>query len=149
VLRILRELLHPIAQLGRVNVQVLRGLLIGRKILRDDGRAMRALIADMERAAASFDGASGDDLVAIRRQLQAAIAALSEAVGWIRSTGRNDINSALAGATPFLHLLGIVCGGWQMARAAVVAQTRLPPARMTPHSIRPRSRPRGSRPTIS
>jgi 3-(methylsulfanyl)propanoyl-CoA dehydrogenase len=99
--------------------------LIGRKILRDDGRAMRGLIADMERAAESLDGAPGDDLVAIRRQLQAAIAALSEAVDWIRSTGRNDINSALAGATPFLHLLGIVCGGWQMARAALVAQNKI------------------------
>jgi 3-(methylthio)propanoyl-CoA dehydrogenase len=99
--------------------------LIGRKILRDDGRAMRALIVDIERAAESLDGGPSDDLTAIRRRLQAAIAALSEAVDWIRSTGRNDINSALAGTTPFLHLLGIVCGGWQMARAALIAHNKI------------------------
>jgi 3-(methylthio)propanoyl-CoA dehydrogenase len=28
-------------------------------------------------------------------------------------------------ATPFLHLLGIVCGGWQMARAALIAQNKI------------------------
>jgi alkylation response protein AidB-like acyl-CoA dehydrogenase len=99
--------------------------LIGRKILRDDGHAMRALIVDMERAAESLDGAPGDDLAAIRTRLRGAIAALSDAVDWIRATGRSDINSALAGGTPFLHLLGIVCGGWQMARAALIAQNRL------------------------
>jgi hypothetical protein len=30
-----------------------------------------------------------------------------------------------AGAVPFLKLVGIVCGGWQMARAALVAQQKL------------------------
>jgi 3-(methylthio)propanoyl-CoA dehydrogenase len=99
--------------------------LIGRKILRDDGRAMRALIADMEHAAGSLDGAPGDDLAAIRTRLRGAIAALSEAVDWMRATGRNDINGALAGATPFLHLMGIVCGGWQMARAALIAHNKI------------------------
>ena len=31
----------------------------------------------------------------------------------------------LAGAVPFLHLCGVVCGGWQMARAALAAQRKL------------------------
>jgi 3-(methylthio)propanoyl-CoA dehydrogenase len=79
----------------------------------------------MERAAESLDRAPGDDLAAIRTRLRGAIAALSDAVDWIRATGRNNINSALCGATPFLHLLGIVCGGWQMARAALIAHNRL------------------------
>ena len=30
-----------------------------------------------------------------------------------------------AGSVPFLKLMGIVCGGWQMARAALVAQKKL------------------------
>jgi butyryl-CoA dehydrogenase len=30
-----------------------------------------------------------------------------------------------AGAVPFLMLTGYICGGWQMARAALAAQRRL------------------------
>ena len=99
--------------------------LIGRKILRDDGRAMRTLIADIERVADSLDGAPGDDLAVIRTRLQAGVAALSAAVDWMRAAGRDDINSALCGATPFLQLLGIVSGGWQMARAALIAHNKV------------------------
>lgn len=36
-----------------------------------------------------------------------------------------DLNAVLAGAVPFLHLCGVVCGGWQMARAALAAQRKL------------------------
>ena len=36
-----------------------------------------------------------------------------------------DVKAAHAGAVPFLKLMGILCGGWQMARAAVAAQARL------------------------
>jgi 3-(methylthio)propanoyl-CoA dehydrogenase len=99
--------------------------LVGRKILRDDGRAVRTLIADIARAADGLDGAAGGDLAVIRTRLRGGVEALSAAVNWVRAAGRDDINSALCGATPLLHLFGIVCGGWQMARAALVAQNGL------------------------
>ena len=50
---------------------------------------------------------------------------MSDAVDWILATGIGDLNAVLAGAVPFLHLCGVVCGGWQMARAASVAQRKL------------------------
>jgi len=56
----------------------------------------------------------------IKRRLCGGIDALSAAVNWIRTDGREDLSSVLCGATPFLHLLGIVSGGWQMARAATI-----------------------------
>src|SRR5215467_14621377 len=99
--------------------------LIGRKILRDDGQAARTLIADIEAIADGLDHAPGDDLAAIKTRLRGGVAALSAAVDWIRTAGRNDINAVLCGATPFLQLLGIVSGGWQMARAALIAHNRL------------------------
>jgi alkylation response protein AidB-like acyl-CoA dehydrogenase len=108
---------------GTTGIQALD--LVGRKILRDDGRAMRALIADIERAADSLDHAPGDDLAVIKTRLRAGVGALSAAADWIRAAGKDDINGALCGATPFLHLLGIVSGGWQMARAALIAHNKL------------------------
>jgi butyryl-CoA dehydrogenase len=36
-----------------------------------------------------------------------------------------DPHAAFAGAVPFLKLAGIVAGGWQMARAAVVCERKL------------------------
>ena len=38
-----------------------------------------------------------------------------------------DINAVLSGAVPFLHLCGVVCGGRQMARTALVAQRTIAP----------------------
>jgi len=99
--------------------------LVGRKILRDDGRAARTLIADIEGIADDLERASGDDLAAIKTRLRGGVAALSAAVDWIRTAGRDDINDVLCGATPFLHLLGVVSGGWQMARAALIAHNKL------------------------
>src|SRR5262249_23711648 len=80
--------------------------LIGRKILRDDGRAIRMLIEEIEQVAEALDGAAQDDLAVIKTRLRAGLAALSAAVEWIRSAGRKDVNTVLCGATPFLHLLG-------------------------------------------
>jgi 3-(methylthio)propanoyl-CoA dehydrogenase len=99
--------------------------LVGRKILRDDGRAIRMLIADIEQVADGLDAAAQDDLAVIKRRLRGGIDALSAAVDWIRTVGREDLNSVLCGATTFLQLLGIVSGGWQMARAATIAHNRL------------------------
>jgi 3-(methylsulfanyl)propanoyl-CoA dehydrogenase len=99
--------------------------LIGRKILRDDGRAIRMLIEEIEQVADRLDGAAQDDLAVIKTRLRAGLAALSAAVDWLRSAGQQDVNTVLCGATPFLHLLGIVSGGWQMARAAAIARNRL------------------------
>ncbi len=82
--------------------------LVGRKILRDDGQAARTLIADIEGVADGLDHAPGDDLAAIKTRLRGGVAALSAAVDWIRTAGRNDINAVLCGATPFLQLLGSV-----------------------------------------
>ena len=55
--------------------------------------------------------------------LVAIVAGMS--VDWLVATYGADVKAAHAGAVPFLKLMGILCGGWQMARAAVAAQARL------------------------
>ena len=47
--------------------------------------------------------------------------ALDSAADHLLETGPGDKAGMLAGATPFLRLLGTVAGGWMMARSVLVA----------------------------
>jgi butyryl-CoA dehydrogenase len=42
-----------------------------------------------------------------------------------KSNVKADIKGVFAGSVPYLKLAGIVLGGWQMARAALVAHKKL------------------------
>ena len=99
--------------------------LIGRKIAREGGQTVKAVIAEMRRVETQLGEAADEALAAIRKSLSAGITALDEAVDYIVATYGNDIKAASAGSVPFLKLLGIVAGGWQMGRAALVASRRL------------------------
>ncbi len=96
--------------------------LVGRKIARDGGAAARVAIAEMRRTVAALDSA---ELAPIRVALTEAVALLERAVAWVVDTSATDARAVAAGAVPFLKLFGVVAGGWQMGRAAHVAQTRL------------------------
>ncbi len=95
--------------------------LVGRKIGREKGATMKAVIADMRTAQAALTG----DLATLGSRQKAALDALDQAVDWIVANFAGDIKAVSAGAVPFLHLVGIVAGGWQMGRAAVIARQRL------------------------
>ncbi|MBI5899767.1 MAG: acyl-CoA dehydrogenase [Rhodocyclales bacterium] len=91
--------------------------LVGRKLLRENGATLRELIAEMRGVAAELAAAEGMQAMAAR--LDEDIAALERTLDWILANGRERMGAVLAGAVPFLHLLGTVCGGWQMARVAL------------------------------
>ena len=99
--------------------------LIGRKIARDGGAMAQAVIKLMRSTEGDLGKAGGEDLRAIQASLSAGIGAASECVDWIVASYGADIKAVHAGSVPFLKLLGIVSGGWQMARAALVAHKRL------------------------
>jgi alkylation response protein AidB-like acyl-CoA dehydrogenase len=107
--------------------------LVGRKIAREGGatakeviKAMRKVEAELAKAAEdAASSGTAQELAAIREAFSAAVAAAEECVSWIVVTYSADIKGAHAGAVPFLKLMGIVCGGWQMARAALVSARRL------------------------
>jgi 3-(methylthio)propanoyl-CoA dehydrogenase len=98
--------------------------LIGRKIVRDGGAALGAAIAEMRDIHTDLEGA-GEELAVIGRRLRTGVDALESAGRWITRFFNDDPAAVLAGAVPFLELAGIVCGGAQLARAALVAGTRL------------------------
>ena len=99
--------------------------LIGRKIAREGGATAKEVITVMRAVEAELSKAAGEDMAATREAFSAALAAAEDCVSWMVITYGNDIKAAHAGAVPFLKLMGIVCGGWQMARAALVAKQRL------------------------
>ena len=117
--------------------------LVGRKTARDGGRVAQALIAQArdteralhERAAGSAGdlgnqaeapaGALAADLAAIRNQLAAGTRALEEVVDYVVAQSKADARAVFAGSVPYLKLAGIVLSGWQMARAALIAERQL------------------------
>jgi alkylation response protein AidB-like acyl-CoA dehydrogenase len=99
--------------------------LIGRKIGREGGATAKAVIAEMKAVAAALAGSADADLKAIGARLEGGVAALAEAVDWIVANFASDPKAVHAGAVPFLELMGIVSGGWQMGRAALMAHAKL------------------------
>ena len=99
--------------------------LIGRKIAREGGATAKEVIRVMRLVEEDLGKASGEDMAATREAFSAALTAAEECVSWMVITYGNDIRAAHAGAVPFLKLMGIVCGGWQLARSALVARQRL------------------------
>ncbi|MBC7501816.1 MAG: acyl-CoA dehydrogenase [Herminiimonas sp.] len=103
--------------------------LIGRKTVRDSGATARSFIAQVRAAEAQLTelqrSTHGADFSAILRQLAEGSAALEAVVAYVVANTRSDIKAVFSGSVLYLKLAGIVLGGWQMARAAVIAQQKL------------------------
>ncbi len=99
--------------------------LVGRKLQRDGGATLTALIAEMRALDSELAAGPGDDIAVIRERLTAGIDALGAATASLLQNAMQDPLRALAGATAYLDLLGITVGGWLMARAALAATRRL------------------------
>jgi alkylation response protein AidB-like acyl-CoA dehydrogenase len=110
--------------------------LIGRKTARDGGATARAVAADVDRVAAHCASHSDPSLRAIGLPLAAATAALQSAIDWIVPAYGTKVRAAHAAAVPYLKLWGLVCGGWQMARAALIASKRLSDSEGDPEFMR-------------
>jgi 3-(methylthio)propanoyl-CoA dehydrogenase len=90
--------------------------LLGRKLARDKGAAMMALLAQIEQEFAA-DSASGAVQV-MRSAVHDAVHDLRETTVRLLSLGAPQPDRALAVAVPYLMMCGFVLGGWLMARAA-------------------------------
>src|SRR5437762_412235 len=99
--------------------------LIGRKTARDGGAIARGVAADVQKLDGELGKQPGAEFAAIRSELAAAATALKAAVEWIARTYGTNTRAAHAASVPYLRLWGLTAGGWQMARAALVAARRL------------------------
>jgi 3-(methylthio)propanoyl-CoA dehydrogenase len=97
--------------------------LIGRKLARDGGLAAQTVIAEMKALAAQL--AAVPTLADSAAAFSAAIDALQRAVRYVVESYNTDIHGVSVGAVPMLKLFGIVAGGWQLLRSALISQQRL------------------------
>ncbi|MBL8479263.1 MAG: acyl-CoA dehydrogenase [Sterolibacteriaceae bacterium] len=108
--------------------------LVGRKVLRENGATLRELIVEMRGVGAEL--AATESLRPLAERLEEDIAALERALDWILANGKEHMAAVLAGAVPFLQLLGTVCGGWQLARVALAATDPATAERHAPDYLR-------------
>ncbi|WP_296947028.1 acyl-CoA dehydrogenase [uncultured Massilia sp.] len=99
--------------------------LVGRKTVRDGGAVAKSILAQVRATAAELGDVPGADAAAIRAQLARGADALEAVVDFVVANARTDVRAVFAGSVTYLKLAGIVLGGWQMARAAIVAQRKL------------------------
>jgi acyl-CoA dehydrogenase len=97
--------------------------LIGRKLARDRGAALSALIADMGRDLEGLAG--GDEAVEeTRKSALEAVGALKAAASALLKTLAAHPEEGMAVSVPFLKLCGYVTGGWLLAKSAAIAAGR-------------------------
>jgi alkylation response protein AidB-like acyl-CoA dehydrogenase len=97
--------------------------LVGRKIAREGGATAKAVVSLWRQFDADLAKSKNPDIQAIRAAFAAGVQAVSEGVEFICS--EKNPHNAFAGAVPFLKLMGVVAGGWQMARAALAAEKNM------------------------
>ena len=108
---------------GTTGIQALD--LIGRKVARDGGAALKAVLAQMHQTQTAAEQQSHAGIQSMAVALRHGIHALTAAGEYVAANYGKDVRAVATGAVPFLRLLGIVSGGWMMARAALAAQKKI------------------------
>lgn len=98
--------------------------LLGRKLIRDNGREFNRLIAEI-RQVQTQAVKEGSDFSIIASSLKDSVSKLEQAAGMILSSYTDDSQLPGAVSVNFLMAFGTIAGGWQMARAALVAKAKM------------------------
>jgi 3-(methylthio)propanoyl-CoA dehydrogenase len=108
---------------GTTGIQALD--LVGRKLIRDMGAAATAVGKKMEKDAKAAAASGNADVKAIGEAVLKSLASLTEVSQWIGMNAMGDLRKAFACSVPYLKLWGVIAGGWQMARAAMVCAQKI------------------------
>ncbi len=95
--------------------------LIGRKTVRDGGKVAKSLLAGVAETVEALGAQQGPAFESMKKYLAQGHRSLSVVVDFVVTNTKSDPNAVFAGSVPYLKLAGIVLGGWQMARALLVA----------------------------
>jgi len=95
--------------------------LVGRKMGREEGRTALALIELMGETVAQCGKSSDANVRETGAGLREAVTQLRDTVKWVATTYPSNAAAVGAGSVYVLKLMGIVAGGWMLARCAEVA----------------------------
>jgi acyl-CoA dehydrogenase len=104
---------------GTTGIQALD--LVGRKTASESGATARWLLNEVAATAEQLKAAGFASLSA---NLATAAAEAERCVAFIVATFGDQPQLAGAGSVPFLKLMGIVLGGWQLGRAALISKAQ-------------------------
>jgi hypothetical protein len=97
--------------------------LVGRKLPKDGGRAVRAFFELVGSDIA--DAKAAGDPAGIAAALEPALQDLQSATMWLAQNGMADPDNAGAGAYPYMDLMGLVSLGWMWLKISAAAQRSL------------------------
>ncbi len=97
--------------------------LVGRKLGKDGGRAIRAFFELVGREIAEAKAAG--DPAGVAAALAPALGDLTQATMWLAQNGMADPDNAGAGAYPYMDLLGLVSLGWMWMKMAAASSAAL------------------------
>jgi len=95
--------------------------LVGRKLPKDGGRAVRSFFELVGRDIAEAR-AGGGDAAQIATALEPSLQDLQAATMWLAQNGMADPNNAGAGAYAYMDLMGLVALGWMWLKMAVASE---------------------------
>jgi hypothetical protein len=96
--------------------------LVGRKLAKDDGRALQAFLAEVQDYIAQHGDAAMKPYV---EPLATSLGHLREATAWLMRNAPARPDDAGAGATDYMHLMGLVALGYMWCRIVEAATARL------------------------
>ena len=102
------------------------GDLVGRKIIRDQGRALGELLADMRETASLADALPEEDRI-VAEALRDGLNEAESALEWFQRELDGDADMPGSVAFNLMMLLGYLSGGWLHARSALAAASAADP----------------------
>jgi acyl-CoA dehydrogenase len=118
-----RDARIPMIYEGSNGIQALD--LVGRKLGKDGGRAIMAFFAEVQGYVR--ENAADAVLKPLVEPLGKALGHLQQATVWFMQNAIGKPDNAGAGATDYMHLMGLVVLGYMWCRIAAAAQAKLSP----------------------
>ncbi|MBI3677419.1 MAG: acyl-CoA dehydrogenase [Proteobacteria bacterium] len=99
--------------------------LIGRKLALNNGLAVNELLEEIATTSSALKASSDEWLHAVAERIDVAIDLARTASAWLIEHRGHAQPDALAGAAPYLEMLGGLVGGWMLGKGALVASERM------------------------
>ncbi len=98
--------------------------LIGRKVAMNNGAYVDLLMPQIKQDVATLKSA-GEPFAEMGAALEKAIASAEKATSWLIDSFKEDPKQAATGSVHYLRLMGNLCGGWLLAKSALIAKAKL------------------------